>query len=241
MTTELFSFTIKTEGPRSNKDVALLAVMVLVGILGLYTFVNTIRGPAGSKVLVHNATDKEARVFVSFGASSVVRASNWRFFCKGSDDSSCSFSLASRSHRNLPIGNKRLNATFSVNVPVGCGATKAEVDLNNSAWYDIADVSLVDGYNNKLSIDVVTVSDGGQSVTKALGPPVGKDGNQEVFGLFPYGCDICVARQSPPCGIAKGTEGCKQGTQYDPKVPCQYQGSRKGGGGAEYKIVFHGS
>jgi hypothetical protein len=60
-----------------------------------------------------------------------------------------------------------------------------------------------------------------------LGPPKGKDGNEKVLGLFPYGCDVCVARVSPPCGIPKGRIGCKHGTQYKPDVVCQYQGPQK--------------
>ena len=40
-----------------------------------------------------------------------------------------------------------------------------------------------------------------------------------------------MERQNPPCGITKGTTGCKKGTQYDPDVPCQWQGPTKGGGG----------
>jgi hypothetical protein len=44
------------------------------------------------------------------------------------------------------------------------------------------------------------------------------------------GCDICTARDNPPCGIAKGKEGCKAGTQYKPDVPCQNQGKKMGGG-----------
>jgi hypothetical protein len=63
------------------------------------------------------------------------------------------------------------------------------------------------------------------------GPPAGASGNESVLGIFPYGCDICVARQAPPCGIPTGSDGCKTGTQSNPAVPCQLQGAVKGGGG----------
>jgi len=51
-----------------------------------------------------------------------------------------------------------------------------------------------------------------------------------VSGVFPVGCDICVARQQPPCGISPcgsspndggQTCGCHIGGQYNPIVPCQ--------------------
>ena len=66
--------------------------------------------------------------------------------------------------------------------------------------------------------------------TLRLGPPNGPSGNDQLVGVYPFGCDVCVARQNPPCGIPKGTAGCKGGTQYKPDVPCQWQGTTMGGG-----------
>lgn len=106
--------------------------------------------------------------------------------------------------------------------------TKAEVNINNPDWYDTFDVSLVDGYSNDVEMTYTPPS----GPTQTLGPPKGQTGNEKVYGLFPYGCDICVERQNPPCGISKGKAGCKTGTQYKPDVPCQVQGTVKGGGGS---------
>ena len=89
---------------------------------------------------------------------------------------------------------------------------------------DVADVSLVDGYSNDVQIEV-----GGT----ILGPPATEALNEKVFGLYPLGCDICVARQNPPCGTgAPGSvAGCKRGPDpYHPDVPCQWQGGVMGGG-----------
>jgi hypothetical protein len=61
---------------------------------------------------------------------------------------------------------------------------------------------------------------GGQ-VTQ-LGPPVGKLGNQKVFGVFPYACTICAGIKDAPCGDA-GKGECKLGTESKPDVLCQYQ------------------
>ena len=130
-----------------------------------------------------------------------------------------------------PVHGAWLNATFSFEAPVTCNTTKAEVNVNNPAWYDILDVSLVDGFNKALRIDV----SGGTT----LGPVWSIYGNEKSFGVFPNGCDICTARQSPPCGMSPGRDGCKSGTQYKPDVPCQYQGSTMGGGGS-YRIVYLG-
>jgi hypothetical protein len=124
--------------------------------------------------------------------------------------------------RLLPVAGRYLNMTVSFDAPAGCGATKAEVNVNNPAWFDTYDVSLVDGFSNF----VLMVANG----TRIF--PRGKTGNEKALGVFPVGCDACVARLSPPCGIAKGAEGCKKGTQYKPDVPCQIQGPVKGGGGS---------
>jgi hypothetical protein len=181
----------------------------------------------GTDVSVQNGRTVGTTVYVSFGSDSKVTAADWPF-CTGSG-LSCSFPLPAGETKALPnAAHAYLNATFSFDAEVGCGVTKAEVNVNNPAWYDTLDVSLVDGYSD--DVQITAVPTGGASAV--LGPPLGKSGNEAVYGLFPFGCDVCVARQNPPCGIAKGTAGCKAGTQYDPAVPCQWQGPTKGGGGS---------
>lgn len=177
-----------------------------------------------SIIAIQNMTNDNTTVFVAFGADSVVLPAAWPF-CVGSG-LNCTFPLGKRGASNLPLNGNYLNATFSFGAAVTCGITKAEVNVNNPKWYDILDVSLVDGFSNKISISV-TVRGQNPPLPVLLGPPKGKQGNEKVFGLFPYGCDICVARQSPPCGIPKGRSGCKGGTQYKPDVVCQYQGPQK--------------
>lgn len=167
-------------------------------------------------------TTNPTTVYVAFGADSQITQSDWSSFCTGSS-LVCSFPLASR--KDLPLSGKYLDATLSFDAPVGCGTTKAELNLNNPAWYDTADVSLVDGFSNKIQISFSG---------RTLGPATGGD-NSKTFGVFPLGCDVCVARQQPPCDIAPsptpGSAGCKSGPdQYHPDVPCQAQGTVKGGG-----------
>lgn len=184
-------------------------------------------GGAGSDLSVKTSSD--ATVYVAFGSDSAVTADDWSF-CTGSG-LTCSFSL--NGTKDLPLNGAYINATFSFNAAVGCGVTKAEVNVNNPKWYDTMDVSLVDGYSNDVKI---TVTEPGDRLSTVLGPPKGATGNEDVYGLFPVGCDLCVQRGAPPCGIAPGPEhgdGCKlHGTQYDPVPPCQYQGKTKGGGDA---------
>jgi hypothetical protein len=184
-----------------------------------------------STLMIENASAAETTVYVAFGADSVVLPTAWPI-CVASAKLNCSFTLFSKASQNMPLKGKYLNATISFGAPVTCNTTKAELNLNNPKWYDTSDVSLVDGYSNEIEIDIKG-SDGG----KKLGPPVGKTGNEKVFGLFPLGCDICTARQSPPCGMSPGKTGCKSGTQYKPDVPCQYQGPTMGGGSA-YRVVL---
>lgn len=176
-----------------------------------------------STVSVTNAAAKDEVVYVAFGADSVVLPTAWTF-CPPASKLNCSFKLKAGATQALPLSGY-LNATLSFGAPVTCGQTKAELNVNNPKWYDIADVSLVDGYSNKVVIEVTSAG-----TTTKLGPPLGAKGNEKVFGLFPLGCDICTARQSPPCGMKPGRDGCKAGTQYRPDVPCQYQGKVMGGG-----------
>jgi hypothetical protein len=196
---------------------ALLAGAAIVGIASC--------GKATASIT--NKTGAPVTVYVAFGADSVVTSFP---FCTPTGRLNCTFPIASSGEQILPMGitGRYLNATFSVNGPVTCGVTKFELNLNNPSWFDIVDISLVDGFSTKIGISVKD-----SAGTHQLGPVVTQGGNEKVFGVYPYGCDICIARSSPPCGIPKGHEGCKTGPdQYHPDVPCQYQGTRKGGGSA---------
>lgn len=180
---------------------------------------------SASTLAIANDTDNAVKVYIAFGANSVVLPSSqgWAF-CQGSG-LNCNFELAKHASQHTPLAGKYLNATLSFDKPVTCNTTKAEVNINNPGWYDIVDISLVDGFNKFVAVD--TVSSAGP-VT--LGPPHGVSGNESVFGLYPNGCDICTTRQNPPCGMKSGADGCKKGTQYKPDVPCQWQGPSMGGG-----------
>jgi hypothetical protein len=178
-----------------------------------------------------NATAADVTVFVAFGSDSVVSPADWPF-CKGSG-LNCNFPLPANTEQFSNINNKYLNATISFIAPVTCNVTKAEFNINNPKWYDITDVSLVDGYNGIVEVKIDTQT----SLTIS---PVGKSGNEKAFGVYPYGCDICTARQNPPCSIPKGSDGCKGGTQYKPDVPCQYQGAKIGGGLVKYTVIWKG-
>lgn len=206
-----------------NRKIVAGAVGVLV--LGVVTGVLVATRPVErSRVQIVNATALDTKVYFAFGADSVVRPSAWSF-CENKQALTCDFVLKGGETRVLPLGGKYLNTTFAFGGAVSCGSTKAELNVNNPAWYDVVDVSLVDGYSNKVAIDL---TDGAKQTR--LGPPNGASGNAKVLGVFPLGCDVCTARQNPPCGIPPGNDGCKAGTQYKPDVPCQVQGAAKGGG-----------
>jgi hypothetical protein len=174
----------------------------------------------GTTVTVENRTGSDTTVYFAFGADSVVKAADWASFCTGSG-LVCNAPLKAHASMDLPTGGHYLNVTFAFGSAVGCHVTKAELNVNNHKWYDVLDVSLVDGYSNDILIEADSTK---------IGPPQGATGNEKVFGLYPVGCDICVAREHPPCGMTPGKDGCKSGGQYNPDVPCQYQGSVMGGG-----------
>jgi hypothetical protein len=178
-----------------------------------------------STLVVRNESDAVTTVFIAFGSDSYATARFWPWLCQFPHQVfQCSFQLQAHHEQELPIDGKYLNATLAFGDPVGCGATKAELNINNPKWYDIADVSLVDGYSNDIQIEAAGT---------ILGPPSTEALNEKVFGLYPIGCDVCVARQNPPCGtgVPGSVAGCKRGPdQYHPDVPCQWQGSVMGGG-----------
>ena len=183
----------------------------------------------GSIAFVSNETKSDVKVYVAFGSNSVVLPASWSF-CTKTSDLTCNFDLKANSEKALTLSGQYLNATFSFGAPVGCSVTKAELNINNPSWYDVMDVSLVDGYSNDVAVYVTTPSYSDAGTKVKLGPPNGASGNEKVLGLFPLGCDICTARQNPPCGMKPGVVGCKHGTQYKPDVPCQWQGPVMGGG-----------
>jgi hypothetical protein len=193
--------------------------------------VETVR--SGTTLQIENGTKKPVKVYVNFGSDSKVTQSDWSPFCTGSR-LSCTFSLVGSIP--LPLGGKHLNATISFGAPVGCGSTKAELNLNNPKWYDTYDVSLVDGYSNKIRIDLFVARDPKPVLT--AGPPLGATGNEKVYGLYPLGCDICTASKNPPCGGEKSSGPCKSGSQYKPDVPCQVQGKKMGGGDGLLRITL---
>ncbi len=179
----------------------------------------------GDEIIIANETDSSAQVWVSFGSDSTVKAEGWKSFCSVTAPLNCIFVLPA--HGKQPAGHRGeyTNVTISYNTQ-GCGATKAELNVANPKWYNTLDVSLVDGYSNKLKITSREPS--GQETV--LGPPAGKEGNEKIVGVFPYGCDICTGREHPPCGIPAGGPGCHAGTQFKPEPVCQWQGPAMGPG-----------
>lgn len=191
-------------------------------------------GSSGTTLSMKNSTGNAATVYAAFGSDSVVGVGDW-IFCDKSGSLTCSFPIDAGITMAMPLTDKYTNVTLSFNNPVGCGVTKAEININNPNWYDILDVSLVDGFSTKVMISAVT-----DSQTTDLGPATDESSDAQLAGVYPFGCDTCVARENPPCGISKGTTGCKAGTQYDPTPPCQWQGATKGGGDLSVTVELLG-
>jgi len=200
-----------------------LAALVVLGAGVLLRRGNRDVETDGRTGSIANETDKDVIVFASFSPSSKVQPADWPF-CASTDaaPSNCTFPLKAHEDKSLPLAGRYLNVTYSFNSN-GCPSTEAEMTLNNPGGYDTTDVSLVNGFSNFIE---VTVKD--TSGEHHFGPPKGQTGNERLDGVFPWACDICVGSQSPPCGFPTDAGGCKAGTQYDPKPPCQYQLPQKG-------------
>ena len=169
-------------------------------------------------VRITNRQGTQAQVYINFAADSVLKPTDVPF-CKVTGSTQLRVYARREQFADIPNPQaKYLNMALSFNAQVTCGSTKAEVLVNNPNWFDILDVSVVDGFNEKIQINLTPT---GGSTTQ-LGPPVGKLGNQKVFGVFPYGCTICAGIKNAPCGDAGGGE-CKSGSESKPDVLCQYQ------------------
>lgn len=211
----------------------------------------TVGPDVGSQVTITNQTDADTTVYIAFGADSAVTQADWAGFCAGSGRS-CQFALAAKAIRKLPNPTGRhLDMTITFGAPAGCGVTKAALTVNDPSSVDVYYVSLVDGFSNRIAIVVTS----GGHLPIQLGPPRGDAGDEFNFGVYPLGCDACVARCNPPCGISpsdplvgcdedcsgcgsNGTDGCKGTSQGSPTVPCDYQGSQIGGGGDDVLVVL---
>lgn len=184
-----------------------------------------------SRLFVQNLKGAAVDVYLSFGSDSCITESNVRIDgatgeCVSVGNGICKFSLAPNERREMNLQLCRADLTFRFNRSGGCDVTKVEANMNVPDWDDTWNISLVDGWNENVRIDVVT----SDNRTKTMGPTAGASGNQQIFGVYPHGCDICTARQVPPCGIPTGDSECKtpHGTQnqYKPDVPCQWNHPR---------------
>ena len=162
-------------------------------------------------VRITNRQGTQAQVYINFAPDSVLKPADVPF-CKVTGPLNCEFTLGANCSLDIPNPQaKYLNMALAFNAQVTCGSTKAEVLVNNPNWFDVLDVSVVDGFNEKIQINLTPTSG---SMTQ-LGPPVGKLGNQKVFGVFPYGCKNCAGIKNAPCGDA-GSGECKSGRSPSP-------------------------
>jgi len=200
------------------KTIGRLGLCVVSLVLALQGSATAQTGDKNKTVRISNQQGTAAEVYINFAADSVLKPTDLPF-CRVTGQRNCQFTLAARSSQDFPNPQaKYLNMALAFNAPVTCGSTKAEVLVNNPKWFDILDVSVVDGFNEKVQINLTPTN--GQMTQ--LGPPVGKLGNQKIFGVFPYACTICAGIKNAPCGDA-GKGECKLGTESNPDVPCQYQ------------------
>jgi hypothetical protein len=186
--------------------------------------------PSWTEARVKNATRAKVEVYASFAPNSAVKG--WDF-CR-SVPSGCAFELPAETARDLPTGGNLLSVNFSFGKAGDCagtGTTLGEMTINTGeAKNDTADVSLVNGWNADVEVTI--------SGAQTLGPTDGGASGAGLFGVYPNGCDICVARQPPlacpwqtPCGSPTDGGapcGCQGGSQYAPSPPCQQTGIAKG-------------
>jgi hypothetical protein len=203
-----------------------LAMLILAIFIGTPGTVESAGGKQ-KKVIIINNSGKKAEVNINFSDLSEVNRDTLGTFCDKRVTASklnCGFDLepVGRTNSTKEITNpyfRTLSMSMAFNKPVDCGATKAELTINASKD-DVMDVSLVDGFNEKVKM-VFTPSLGQPTIA---GPANAITGNENIAGVYPYGCDGCAARIAPQkkCGpYPMGNSGCHGGAQYDPKPKCE--------------------
>src|SRR5262249_52545097 len=87
-------------------------------------------GVSGTQVSILNQSAATATAYISFSAGSAITQPAWQSFCSGSGNN-CTFSLAGNGGTQALPNPSGLFLDFTVafNSPVGCGATKAEVNV----------------------------------------------------------------------------------------------------------------
>lgn len=204
--------------------------LVVLSVLALAIFIGhssiAESGQKQKKVIIKNMQDKTAEVNINFSDISGINKRDLGKLCDKRGTTSnlnCGFDLGPHQSVEIPNPNfKMLSMALAFNKLVTCGATKAELTVNVQGD-DVFDVSVVDGFNEKIVMTFDPDRAGSKQVK--LGPPCGLAGNERVYGVFPYGCDICAGRLTPPkaCGpYPPGNSGCKSGTENKPGVICQY-------------------
>jgi len=192
-------------------------------------------------VTLTNSTGADAEVYVTFLPGSAI--TGWDFCVANSGgEPGCHFTLPANGSKALPNDGKQhlnFNASFgaqALQCPAPGGGTLVEANVYDPGNFSATDISLVNGYNANVQI---VVTSGGW--TQTLGPVPSATGNQNAFGVYPLGCDVCVARCQPGCerltppdrpvpcsdvmGCQRCTHGnaeCKAGDQSNPAVPCHY-------------------
>jgi len=209
-------------------------LFVILGLLALAVLIGSVSSVDAAtkqkKVIIKNMQTATAQVNINFSDISGINKSNLGTLCDKRGTTSnlnCGFDLGPGEQKEISNpAYKMLSMSLAFNKLVGCGSTKAELTIN-AKGDDVFDVSVVDGFNEKIAMIFEPAS--GNQVK--LGPPCGLSGNERVYGVFPYGCDICAARLTPPkaCGpFPPGKSGCKSGTENKPGVICQYPLNQRG-------------
>jgi hypothetical protein len=222
-----------------KRFVIVLALLILAVFIGIPGIVES-AGLKQKKVIIKNMQKTKAEVNINFSDISEINKSNLGSLCDKRGTSSnlnCGFDLGPNEQKEITNPSfKKLSMSLAFNKFVGCGATKAELTVN---WNtdDNFDVSCVDGFNEKIAM--IFTPESGKQVK--LGPPNGLTGNESIYGVFPYGCDICAGRLGPQkaCGpYPPGNSGCKSGTEHKPSVICQYSLNHPGEDKGEITIYL---
>lgn len=206
----------------------LCVLFVFLFLLGICLAGNANADPNKAKrIVIWNTTNQVAQVNIDFGAESGVNASNMGITCNArgaSGNLNCRFDLQANTYQELNNAQfKQVNGKVTFNKLPGCGASYVEwsVNMADSKAQDVINNSIVDGFNEKIAVSFYPKDKNAPSIT--MGPACGQEGNQNVYGVYPFCCDNCKSADNPQkacCGNPPYNQGrCHK----DTKPICQYQ------------------
>jgi len=195
---------------------------------------------AQTTLKVHNAASHPVDVWVTVGAvAGCAKIADFPFITPAANKMQGSFTLGAGDSQAFPTDKGCLNGNISFgSAPQNCptptapqGMNLAEFNLNQGTeTIDISDVAGVNAFIEfQMNGGGAWGTAGHANMTSFSNEDIGQNVGRP--GVYPYGCDVCTARQNPP--------SCTTGKTCQIEAICNVQRT-PGTEGGTVTVVFNG-